>query len=256
MINYRNTSIVWLLVTLVFILSGLNFNLLYGYGFLTLIYIVFLVIGSIKINWNFYFKSRSHGKRQVSEIALTFDDGPDESKTIKILDILKKHNIEAAFFSVGNKIEKNISVFNQIVEAGHIIGNHSYSHSFWFDFYSPARMVREINRTDQLIQKYSGKKSLLFRPPYGVTNPFLSKALKKTGHISVSWSLRSFDTTKKKDDMMRHLKRRLKDGDIILFHDTSKVTAEVLEDFINFIKKKGKKIVGLDKLLKISAYDS
>ena len=56
--------------------------------------------------------------------------------------------------------------------------------------------------------------------------------------------------------MMLYLKRRLKDGDIILFHDTSKVTAEVLEDFINFIKKKGKKIVGLDKLLKISAYDS
>jgi len=256
MINYRNTSVVWLLITLVFVFSGFNYNLVYGYSFLTLIYLVLLVFGSIKINWNFYFKSIGHGKKDKPEIALTFDDGPDEHYTQNILDVLKKHNIAAAFFCVGQNIENNTSIFDQIIKDGHIVGNHSYSHSFLFDFFSPAKMVREINHTNQLIRKHTGKKARLFRPPYGVTNPFLCKALKKTRHISISWSLRSFDTTKNMEDMMLHLKRKLKDGDIILFHDTSNVTSESLEEFIIYVKNEGKKIVGLDKLLKISAYEA
>lgn len=255
MVNYRNTSIVWLLVTFVFLLSGLNYNLILGYCFLTLVYVVLLIIGSAKISWNFYLKSYGHGKRQIQEIALTFDDGPDKIGTIKILDVLKRNKIKAAFFCTGNKIENNTQVFNQIIKEGHIVGNHSYTHSFWFDFYSPARMVREINRTDQLIKHHSGKKPILFRPPYGVTNPSLNKALKKTGHISISWSLRSFDLKKNREEILHLLKRKVKNGDIILFHDTSKATVGALEDIINLIKEGGRKIVGLDELLKISAYE-
>jgi len=198
LINYRNTSVVWLLITLVFILSGLNPGLIYGYAFLTLIYFTLLIVGSIKINWNFYLKSYSHDRRDLPEIALSFDDGPNEQFTPKILEILKRNNVTATFFCIGQKIEKNPEILNQIIKDGHIVGNHSYSHSFWFDFFPPIKIAREIKRTDQLIIKLTGKNPVLFRPPYGVTNPFLCKALKKTGHKSVSWSLRSFDTNKSK----------------------------------------------------------
>jgi len=217
---------------------------------------VLLVLGSIKINWNFYLTSYGHEKRQIPKIALTFDDGPDAQYTPQILEILKRNDVKATFFCVGNKIEINPDIFSKIVEDGHIVGNHSYTHSFWFDFFSPMRMVREIRQTDQLIKKHTGKKPWLFRPPYGVTNPFLRKALKKTEHKSISWSLRSFDTKKNSEKMLDSLKTKLKNGDVVLFHDTCAITVEKLEEFISYIKQEGKEIVGIDKLLKISAYEA
>jgi len=256
LINYRNTSVVWLLITLVFIISGFNPGLIYGYAFLTVVYFTLLIVGSIKISWNFYLKSHGHGSRDFPEIALTFDDGPDEQFTPKILEILKKNNITATFFCIGQKIEKNPEILDQIIKDGHIVGNHSYSHSFYFDFFSPMRMAREIKRTDQLIKKLTGKKPVLFRAPYGVTNPFLCKSLKKTGHKSVSWSLRSFDTNRSKEKMLDHIKSKLNNGDVVLFHDTSNVTVETLDEFLSFVKQEGKEIVALNKLLKISAYEA
>lgn len=215
-----------------------------------------LIFGSININWNFYLKSYGHGRRDLPEIALSFDDGPDEQYTPQILEILKRYNIKAVFFCVGDKIEKTPEIFEQIVKEGHIVGNHSYSHSFWFDFFSPLRMAREIIQTDQLIKRILGKKPVLFRPPYGVTNPFLGKALKKTGHKSISWSLRSFDTKRGAEKMMDHLKSKLQNGDVVLFHDTSNATVKSLNEFISYVKQEGKEIVALDRLLKISAYEA
>ncbi len=259
MLNYRNTTVACFILVPAFAIFGLLLESKWFLvaGFLLLVtWVVILVLGSIFIQWNFYFFSHSHGDRNSPEISITFDDGPDETITPKILSVLEKNNIRAAFFCVGKKIEKYPEIFKSIVEKGHIIGNHSYSHSFWFDFYSSRRMAEEISKTDELIFKLSGKKNRFFRPPYGVTNPMLRKALKKTGHISVAWSLKSNDTVKTPDNVLLNLNKKLKNGDIVLFHDSIPATPELIEQFIINTKNTGKRFVRLDELLKFKRYDN
>jgi peptidoglycan/xylan/chitin deacetylase (PgdA/CDA1 family) len=259
MLNFRNTTVACFILVTAFAIFGilLGNQWLLVAGFLMLIvWITILVLGSIFIQWNFYFFSHSHGDRNTPEITITFDDGPDENITPEILSILEKYNIKAAFFCIGEKIEKHPELFKKIVEQGHITGNHSYSHSFWFDFYSSRRMGEEISRTDELILKLTGKKPTFFRHPYGVTNPMLKKALKRTGHHPVSWSLRSNDTVKSREKVLFSINNKLKNGDIVLFHDSMPETPGLVEQFIIDTKNKEIEFVSLDELLKLKHYDN
>ena len=259
MFNYRNTTIACLTLISAFTVSGLLLSsqwLLVAAFLLLIVWFIILVLGSIFIQWNFYLFSYSHGDRNSPEIAITFDDGPDEKITPEILSILEKHNIKAAFFCIGEKIEKHPDLFKSIVHKGHITGNHSYSHSFWFDFYSSRRMEEEISRTDELIYELSGKKPKFFRHPYGVTNPMLRKALKRTGHQPVSWSLRSNDTVKRPEKVLLSVIKKLKNGDIVLFHDSMPETPGLVEQFIIHVKNRNIRFVGLEELLKFERYDN
>jgi len=259
MFNYRNTTIACLTLLLTFVLLDLligNKWLLVTGFLLLVVWFTILVLSSVFIRWNFYFFSHSHGDRNSPEITITFDDGPDEKITPEILFVLDKHNIKAAFFCIGSKIEKYPEVFRSIVEKGHVIGNHSYSHSFWFDFYSSDRMAAEILKTDEIIYKLTGEKPKFFRPPYGVTNPMLRKALKATRHQSVAWSLRSLDTVKNPGEISSNLSRKLKNGDIVLFHDTIPTTSELVEQFIGNAKSRNFRFAGLEELLKFKHYET
>jgi peptidoglycan-N-acetylglucosamine deacetylase len=259
MFNFRNTTIAcFILVSLLAIfglLLGNQWFLVAGL-FVLIAWIALMVLGSIFIQWNFYLFSYSHGDRNTPEIAITFDDGPDERVTPEILTILEKYNIKAAFFCIGEKIEKHPELFRKIVERGHITGNHSYSHSFWFDFYSSRRMEEEILRTDELILKLTGRKPTFFRHPYGVTNPMLKNALKRTEHRPVSWSLRSNDTVRSAEKVLFSINQKLKNGDIVLFHDSITETPGLVEQFIIDTKNRGIEFVGLDELLKFKRYDT
>lgn len=259
MFNYRNTTVICLTLVIALAIFGLllgNQWLLITGLFVLIAWITILVLGSIFIQWNFYLFSHSHGDRNRPEITITFDDGPDEKITPEILSILEKYNIKAAFFCIGEKIEKHPELFKKIAEQGHITGNHSYSHSFWFDFYSSKRMEEEILRTDELIYKLTGTKPKFFRHPYGVTNPMLKKALKRTGHQPVSWSLRSNDTVKSPEKVLLNINQKLKNGDIVLFHDSMPETPGLVEQFIINTKERGIEFVGLDELLKFKRYDN
>jgi peptidoglycan/xylan/chitin deacetylase (PgdA/CDA1 family) len=259
MFNYRNTTAFCFIVMLLSIILGLNLDnrrlIVAGILFLA-VCLAILVLGSVFIQWNFYFFSFSHGDRNIPSVAITFDDGPDEKTTPKILSILEKYNVKATFFCIGEKIEKYPSVFKSIIEKGHTIGNHSHRHTFWFDFYSSRMMTNEIAKTDEIIYGFIGKKPKLFRPPYGVTNPIMKKALRITGHLSVAWSLRSFDTAVNAERVLRNVKRKLKNGDIIIFHDTVPTNPRIIGQFIDDTQKSGKQFIGLDELLKIKPYDS
>jgi peptidoglycan-N-acetylglucosamine deacetylase len=257
MLNFRNTSIALSLTVVIGLLSVLFKEglLVFCFLFLAVFWLMILILGSIFIRWNFYFFSHSHGARNSPAIAITFDDGPDEKITPKILEILEKYKIKAAFFCIGQKIERHPELLKKIVEKGHIVGNHTYSHSFWFDLFSSLRMADEISKTDELIMKFTGNKPNLFRPPYGVTNPLLRKALKKTGHQSVSWSLRSNDTFNSPEAVLLRIHKKLKNGDTILFHDTMPDSPAIVEQFILETQKAGKQFVGLDEILKLEAYD-
>lgn len=219
-------------------------------------YVGTLILGSTKIGLNFYFFSYNNSKTTEKEIAITFDDGPHPIVTPKLIDVLENHQAKAAFFCVGKNISKNKSVVKNITQKGHLLGNHSYTHHKWFDLFSSKTMAAEIDATNSEIERAIGKRPTLFRPPYGVTNPNLKKALEKSNMFSIGWSLRSFDTIKDKDKVLKKLKSKTKSGDIVLFHDTNEKIIPVIEEYLNWLKTNHFKVVSLDKLLNIPAYES
>lgn len=221
-----------------------------------IIYLFFLIIGSVKIRYNFYFPSHCKGKADENIIAITFDDGPDEQVTRQLLDVLKKGNYPATFFCIGEKAAEHPDIIQEINNNGHLIGNHSYTHHRWFDLFSVKKMTAEIEKTNKVVEKIIDKSPLLFRPPYGVTNPSLKKAVIKSEMISIGWSLRSFDTVNNKEKVMKKLTSKTKAGDVVLFHDTDEKIIEIIEDYLDWLKSKGFKIVSLDQLFNIDAYET
>ncbi len=218
------------------------------------VYIHLLVFGAVKIRWNFFLHSMHHHPEKSNEIALTFDDGP-AAKTLEILDILKREKVPAGFFSIGKNAQADPETVKRWDAEGHLIGNHSYTHSFHFDWKSARAMTDELKETNNTIQRIIGKKPLLFRPPYGITNPNLARAVHKTGMISIGWNVRSFDTTiKDPQQLLNRILSKLKGGDIILLHDSMAITHEILTPLIGAARQKGFTFVRVDKLLEIDPY--
>ena len=149
--------------------------------------------------FQFFYKVICSANTDQKEIAISFDDGPASNYTPEILQLLKQDNVKAAFFCIGNRIAGNESIIAKIKEEGHIIGNHSYSHHFWFDLFSSKKMLDDLKKMDQEIERVIGLQPKLFRPPYGVTNPNLKKAIIKGDYTPVGWSVRSMDTVIKNE---------------------------------------------------------
>jgi peptidoglycan-N-acetylglucosamine deacetylase len=202
----------------------------------------------------FHHPVRCSGQTSAKEIALTFDDGPS-ARNGMVLDVLENKAAAATFFVTGKSLELNQDVAREIVSKGHIIGNHSWSHSYFFDFFTPRKMHSEITRTASLIESVTGRKPLFFRPPYGVINPMLSKALRRTPYTVVCWNIRSFDTTTSDQLVVqKRILRKLKPGAIIVLHDHTLFTQQHLGELIDKIYSQGFRIVPLDGLLQTSAY--
>jgi peptidoglycan/xylan/chitin deacetylase (PgdA/CDA1 family) len=214
------------------------------------------VIGSFHIRWDYFLKAH-HKNEKVNDnvISLTFDDGPNEVYTIKVLELLKMYNFKATFFLIGNKIEENSSIVKEIINQGHTIGNHTFSHSNNFGFLKTNEVVNDLKKTNKIIENFHGLKMKLYRPAFGVTNPRISKAVKKLKMTAIGWSVRSLDTTKdSKETIIKRITKNLKKGDVVLLHDTSQKTVEVLEQLLIFLDKKRWKSITVDQLLKIKAY--
>lgn len=190
------------------------------------------------------------GTTNEKVVALTFDDGPDEIHTAKIADILAKEQVKATFFIIGSKAGKNEKLLSHIIAEGHTLGNHSYSHAFFFDLFGRKKMERDLQKTDETIMALTGENTVLFRPPYGVTNPVLAKVVKKLGYKTIGWSIKSLDTVLKDEDkIIERIKDRLHPGAVILMHDDREITAKVLEKVILMIKAEGYQFVGLEAII-------
>lgn len=213
--------------------------------------------GSFDIRLNYFLNAYSNNPKEKGlKIALTFDDGPHEM-TEKVLDLLLKYNAKATFFCIGTQIEKHPGILQRIINEGHIVGNHTYSHSKSFGFFSTSQVLQEVTQTDALLQNKIFKKPLFFRPPFGVTNPNIAKALSKTKHHVIGWNIRSLDTViDDESQILDRIKKRVKPGGIILLHDTSLKTVNVLEQLLLFLQSENYEMITVDKLLNISAYEN
>lgn len=221
---------------------------------LCLCYLVLLYLGVTQIGWNYYIQSINSGNKEAKNISLTFDDGPN-AETAAILDMLKEMNVKACFFCIGKRVEDAPEIVRRMHDEGHLVGNHSYSHSYSFDWKSSVNMLEDIKACNAAIEHVIGKQPMLFRPPYGITNPNLYRAVNESGMVSIGWSLRSFDTTiKDKEKLRKRVVNSLQGGDIVLLHDSMPITREILTDIIQDARQKGFTFVPLNQLVDIDAY--
>ena len=256
MLNFRNTNIFFGALLIVLIGIHIKYGLpVYIYPLLFIPYSLVVFYGCYYVGSNFFIKVFCSATTDQKEIAISFDDGPATNYTTEILQLLKQDNIKATFFCIGNRIAGNETILKQIKEEGHVIGNHSYSHHFWFDMFSSKKMLDDLKMMDHEMERVTGMRPKLFRPPYGVTNPNLKKAIIKGGYTPVGWSVRSMDTViKDEKKLLGKIIASLKPGAIFLFHDTQKTTLNVLPEFIQEVKNSGYDIVPLDKLLHLKPY--
>lgn len=230
MLNFRNINLVFVIVLILFaVLIGLKVLALYLIGIPIILYLSILYFGVINIHWNFFAKS-INGLEDSKRLLLTFDDGPHPKFTPQILDLLDQYQIKAIFFVIGKNAEKYPKLLKEIGDRGHLIGNHSYSHASTFDIFSVNKMKDDVEKANQLIKSITNKKPVYFRPPFGITNPRINKLIKQTRMTSVGWSFRSYDTTKRSNEqIIQQMKKNIKGGEILLFHDSMERSIKLLE---------------------------
>ncbi|GAA0541245.1 polysaccharide deacetylase family protein [Chitinophaga japonensis] len=222
---------------------------------LLILYVAVLAWGSVNIAAGFYMPVTCQVRTQEKVVALTFDDGPLPAFTPQLLDILQERQAPAAFFCIGHHVAQQEALLQRVHAEGHLVGNHSYSHHFWFDLFGADRMLEELRRTDACIAQVTGQRPHFFRPPYGVTNPNLRRAVMRGGYFPLGWSIRSLDTVAAGEEQLLHrITTHLHPGAIILLHDSREITVKILPALIDHIRSSGYRIERIDKMLNIPAY--
>lgn len=190
-------------------------------------------------------------------VALTFDDGPDELMTPKVLDVLKQHNIKAAFFLIGAKVDKCPDIVRRIVAEGHIVANHTYSHTGLFPLSTKQTVKQQLQMCSASIKNAVGLSPKLFRPPFGVTNPIIGREVNELGLQTIGWSVRSLDTmnSKTRSEICQRVQIRLHPGAIILLHDRCNKADELLQEIIRTTLENNYSFISLNKMLKIKNYE-
>ncbi len=184
---------------------------------------------------------------------LTFDAGYENGCTAKILDTLKKHEVKAAFFLVGNYIEKNADLVRRMVEEGHIVGNHTMHHYDMSKLSDKAAFSKELQDLETLYQDTTGQAMPKFyRPPQGIYSEENLKMAQELGYKTVFWSLAyvdwNNDSQPTAEQAFSKLLPRTHNGAVVLLHSTSKTNAEILDELLTKWKDQGYTFATVEEL--------
>lgn len=195
---------------------------------------------------------RKAGKEGSRRIALTFDDGPHPRYTGEILDILEEFGVEATFFVVGVNAERYPELLLRELEEGHEIGNHSYTHYHVADL-SAEEFARDLDACSTAIQRITGERARLFRPPEGVCTDATKTICGDHHYTIVMWSVDTRDWAHTPvDEICRNVRENAKDGSIILMHDftgKNSPTPAALRRIIPMLQESGFEFVTVSQLL-------
>ena len=229
-----------------------------GWGLFTVAIVGLALItwGAFRIQANFFVKATHRGPLANRKIALTFDDGPHPTYTPQVLELLRRYQAKATFFCIGKNVEQHPDLVRQAHQAGHAVGNHSYTHAGTIDFHLQQGWLDELQQTDRAIEQAIGHRPAFFRPPYGVTTPHLAGAVRASGHHVIGWWVRPYDTLKSRtpDRIARTILRKVKPGAIILLHDTHDRIVPVLEQLLPELHQRGYALVTVAELIDRHAY--
>lgn len=184
-----------------------------------------------------------------NKVALTMNCAWNADDIDSILETLKNNDTKITFFMVGDWIEKFPDAVKKISEAGHEIASHSDTHPHVNNL-SYEENIEEIEKSNEKIEKITGSRTDIYRPPYGEYNDTVIKAAEDKGYYCIQWNLDTLDYTGlTSDEMWNRLKDKLKSGDIILTHNGTEHTADSLDQIIKNIKAKGLEVVRISDLI-------
>ena len=193
------------------------------------------------------------GDPKQKVLYLTFDAGYENGCTAKILDILKKHQVPAAFFLVGNYMEKNADLVRRMVEEGHIVGNHTMHHKDMSQISEKEAFSKELTDLENLFREITGKElPKYYRPPQGIYSQANLSMAKELGYRTVFWSLAyvdwNNDSQPSRETAFQKLLPRTHNGAVVLLHSTSQTNAEILDELLTKWKEQGYTFASIDKL--------
>jgi peptidoglycan/xylan/chitin deacetylase (PgdA/CDA1 family) len=162
------------------------------------------------------FTGRPRGSHQI---ALTYDDGPNDPHTLRLLEVLAKHSIHATFFLIGRYVQQRPDIAREIVQAGHVVGNHTHTHPLLI-FKSETEIRHELSQCRAALQDAVGQHSNLFRPPFGGRRPAVLRIARELGLEPVMWNVTGYDwNAPPAAAIERKVVKQIRGGDVILLHD-------------------------------------
>jgi peptidoglycan-N-acetylmuramic acid deacetylase len=193
------------------------------------------------------------GDTDEKVIYLTFDSGYENGSTAQILDVLKKHNAPAAFFLVGNYIERNGDLVRRMVDEGHIVGNHTMHHYDMSKLSDKTAFSKELQELEAAFKEVTGKElPKFYRPPQGIYSQENLQAAKELGYKTVFWSLAYADWDNNaqptKEQAFDKLLPRIHNGAVVLLHSTSATNAAILDELLTKWEAMGYTFASIDRL--------
>ncbi len=216
-------------------------------------YLALIGMGVAFIQLQCFTRAICRGSTTSGQVALTFDDGPDPSTTPALLDLLDELGVKATFFCIGKSVLKHPDIARRLVTEGHLVGNHSFGHHWWLNLSLSGYQRRQIELAQEAIASVTGVRPAYYRPPQGLTNPHLNKALRLVSSKLVGWDVRAFDqSAASAKTIVRRIVRRADSGSIILLHDGRTSPAALLQavrEIVLRLRDRGLTFVRLDCLL-------
>lgn len=255
--RYRASTVVLLILCVNFIwdIKAVNYSLA---GLLAL-WTVLSVRGMASMRSQVFGRVYWRGDPAGKAVALSFDDGPSETFTAQVLDVLKEHDVRATFFVIGNNLARYPELAARTVREGHELANHSQSHPWVFRMkFSSIR--DDIDLCQDEIEKAAGYRPRFFRQPVGLNNPSVMKVLDEMGMVMVGWQARAYDGFRvRPDKVVSRILKSVGPGGIILLHDgcdgvlecDRTPTVEALRVIIPALKEKGYEFKTVSGLLGI-----
>ena len=204
------------------------------------------ITGNTQVTW-------TRGSANSKYVALTFDDGPVSSNTTRLLDILKRRNIKATFYVLGNRVKNNQSLVRRMVAEGHELGNHTWTHGKLTNM-SDAQVRSELNRNRDAIVEATGIKPRTMRPPYGaLTQRQRNWIFHEYGYPTILWDVDPQDWKKPGISVVRdRIVSKTRNGSIILLHDLHSISVDAVPSTVDALLRKGYKFVTVSQLIALS----
>jgi peptidoglycan/xylan/chitin deacetylase (PgdA/CDA1 family) len=155
----------------------------------------------------------------TKQLALTYDDGPNDPHTPRLLEVLARHNVHATFFLIGRYVQQRPDLAREVAKAGHVVGNHTFTHPA-LTFRSAAEIRQELSACRSALEDAIGQHSNLFRPPFGARRPAVLSTARELGLEPVMWNVTGYDWTAPPSAVIEEkVSRQVRGGDVILLHD-------------------------------------
>lgn len=187
-------------------------------------------------------------------VALTYDDGPHPVFTPRILDILDKYHVKATFFMIGNQMERYPEVVKEVLKRGHIIANHTYTHPHNIEADTAPQIIRELELCERIIERMTGRRAYLFRPPRGLVDSTIFTIAQEEGYQTILWTVCADHHDAPTPKLMaERVVKLIKPGGIILVHDGTFPSrwkdVEATPLIIESLSQQGYKFLTLPELL-------